>query len=89
MEVNDVGANVAETLHFELEYENIMMCSMMVGGQKLGGGFGKNRRQLGIRTSKQLKRIGCAALKDMIETDKLIIYDFDTLAELTTFAIKT
>ena len=56
-------------------------------GQKLGGGFGKNA-QLGIRTSKQLKRIGCAALKDMIETDKLIIYDFDTLAELTTFASK-
>jgi hypothetical protein len=56
-------------------------------GQKVGGGFGKNN-QLGIRTSKQLKRIGCAALKDMIETDKLIIYDFDTLAELTTFASK-
>tara|TARA_Y100001937_G_scaffold128709_1_gene207179 strand:+ start:2500 stop:4125 length:1626 start_codon:yes stop_codon:yes gene_type:complete len=88
VEVNDVGANVAETLHFELEYENIMMCSMHGrAGQKLGGGFGKNA-QLGIRTSKQLKRIGCAALKDMIETDKLIIYDFDTLAELTTFASK-
>ena len=65
-----------------------MMCSMHGrAGQKLGGGFGKNA-QLGIRTSKQLKRIGCAALKDMIETDKLIIYDFDTLAELTTFASK-
>ena len=64
------------------------MCSMHGrAGQKLGGGFGKNA-QLGIRTSKQLKRIGCAALKDMIETDKLIIYDFDTLAELTTFASK-
>ena len=88
VEVNDVGANVAETLHFELEYENIMMCSMHGrAGQKLGGGFGKNA-QLGIRTSRQLKRIGCAALKDMIETDKLIIYDFDTLAELTTFASK-
>ena len=56
-------------------------------GQKIGGGFGKNA-QLGLRTSKQLKRIGCAALKDMIETDKLIIPDFDTIAELTTFSSK-
>ena len=87
-EINDIGQQVAETLHFELEYENILMCSMHGrAGQKIGGGFGKNA-QLGLRTSKQLKRIGCAALKDMIETDKLIIPDFDTLAELTTFASK-
>ena len=87
-EINDIGQQVAETLHFELEYENILMCSMHGrAGQKIGGGFGKNA-QLGLRTSKQLKRIGCAALKDMIETDKLIIPDFDTIAELTTFSSK-
>ena len=88
VEINDVGQQVAETLHFELEYENILMCSMHGrSGQKVGGGFGKNN-QLGIRTSKQLKRIGCAALKEMIETDKLIIPDFETIAELTTFSSK-
>ena len=88
VEINDVGQQVAETLHFELEYENILMCSMHGrSGQKVGGGFGKNN-QLGIRTSKQLKRIGCAALKEMIETDKLIIPDFETIAELTTLSSK-
>ena len=88
VEVNDVGQQVAETLHFDLEYENILMCSMHGrAGQKVGGGFGKNN-QLGIRTSKQLKRIGCAALKEMIESDKLIIPDFETIAELTTFSSK-
>ena len=88
VEVNDVGQQVAETLHFDLEYENILMCSMHGrAGQKVGGGFGKNN-QLGIRTSKQLKRIGCAALKEMIETDKLIVPDFETIAELTTFSSK-
>ena len=88
VEINDVGQQVAETLHFDLEYENILMCSMHGrAGQKVGGGFGKNN-QLGIRTSKQLKRIGCAALKEMIETDKLIIPDFETIAELTTFSSK-
>ena len=88
VEINDIGQQVAETLHFDLEYENILMASMHGrAGQKIGGGFGKNN-QLGIRTSKQLKRIGCAALKDMIESDKLIVPDFDTIAELTTFASK-
>ena len=88
LEVNDVGSQVAETLHYDLEYENIIVSSMKGrAGQQVGGGFGKNI-QLGSRTSKQLKRIGCSTLKEMIESDKLIISDFDTISELTTFAVK-
>jgi hypothetical protein len=88
LEINDMGSQVAETLHYDLEYENVMITSMKGrAGQQIGGGFSKNI-QLGIRTSKQLKRIGCATLKEMIETDKLIIPDFETIAELTTFASK-
>ncbi len=88
LEINDMGSQVAEALHYDLEYENVLITSMKGrAGQQIGGGFGKNI-QLGIRTSKQLKRIGCATLKEMIETDKLIIPDFDTIAELTTFASK-
>ena len=88
LEINDIGAQVAETLHYDLEYENVMITSMKGrAGQQIGGGFSKNI-QLGIRTSKQLKRIGCATLKEMIETDKLIVPDFETIAELTTFASK-
>ena len=86
LEINDMGAQVAENLHYDLEYENVMITSMKGrAGQQIGGGFSKNI-QLGIRTSKQLKRIGCATLKEMIETDKLIVPDFETIAELTTFA---
>ena len=88
LEINDMGSQVAEALHYDLEYENVLITSMKGrAGQQIGGGFGKNI-QLGIRTSKQLKRIGRATLKEMIETDKLIIPDFDTIAELTTFASK-
>ena len=88
LEINDMGSQVAETLHYDLEYENVMITSMKGrAGQQIGGGFSKNI-QLGIRTSKQLKRIGCATLKEMIETDKLIVPDFETIAELTTFASK-
>ena len=41
-----------------------------------------------MRTSKQIKRIGCATLKDLIEQDQLIVPDFNTIKELTTFALQ-
>ena len=87
IEVNDIGSQVADTLHYDLEYENIMIVTMRGrAGQQIGGGFAKNI-QLGIRTSKQIKRIGCAALKDLIEQDQLLIPDFESIKELTTFAL--
>ena len=87
IEVNDIGSQVADTLHYDLEYENIMIITMRGrAGQQIGGGFAKNI-QLGLRTSKQIKRIGCATLKDLIEQDQLIISDFETIRELTTFAL--
>jgi len=87
IEVNDIGSQVADTLHYDLEYENIMIITMRGrAGQQIGGGFAKNI-QLGLRTSKQIKRIGCATLKDLIEQDQLLIPDFETIRELTTFAL--
>ena len=87
IEVNDIGSQVADTLHYDLEYENIMIITMRGrAGQQIGGGFAKNI-QLGLRTSKQIKRIGCATLKDLIEQDQLLITDFETIRELTTFAL--
>ena len=87
IEVNDIGSQVADTLHHDLEYENIMIITMRGrAGQQIGGGFAKNI-QLGIRTSKQIKRIGCATLKDIVEQDQLIIPDYETIRELTTFAL--
>jgi hypothetical protein len=87
IEVNDIGSQIADTLHYDLEYENIMIITMRGrAGQQIGGGFAKNV-QLGIRTSKQIKRIGCATLKDLIEQEQLLIPDFDTIQELTTFAL--
>jgi hypothetical protein len=86
VEVNDVGHQVADALQFELEYTNLLMC-MMKGraGQILGGGFSKRGAQLGVRMTKQVKRIGCTNLKTLIEGDKLIINDFHMIEELSTF----
>ena len=89
VEVNDIGQQVADILYHDMEYENMMMVTMHGrNGQQIGGGFSKNV-SMGIRTTKQVKRIGCATLKDLIERDNLIIEDFDTISELTTFIGKS
>jgi len=86
VEVNDIGHQVADALQFELEYTNLLMC-MMKGraGQILGGGFSKRGTQLGVRMTKQVKRIGCSNLKSLVEGDKMLIPDFNTIQELSTF----
>ena len=88
-EVNDIGEQVATTLQFDMEYDNLMMASMRGrAGQILGGGFSGGRAQLGVRTTKAVKRIGCSNLKQLVEDDKLIIEDLDTISELSTFIVK-
>ena len=89
VEVNDIGEQVANALQFDLEYDNLIMASMRGrAGQVLGGGFSGGRAQLGVRTTKAVKRIGCSNLKQMVEDNKLIIEDLEVITELTTFVIK-
>ena len=89
IEINDIGEQVASTMQFDLEYDNLIMSSMRGrAGQILGGGFSGGRAQLGVRTTKAVKRIGCSNLKQIIEDDKLIIEDLDMISELSTFIIK-
>ncbi len=88
VEINDIGGQVADILHHDLEYPNIFQTSVMGrSGQTLGGGFGKSS-QLGIRTTKEVKRKGCSSVKDLIEGDKLLIWDLDTITEMTTYVAK-
>ena len=88
IEVNDIGEQVANNLQFDLEYDNLIMTSMRGrAGQVMGGGFSGGRAQLGVRTTKSVKTVGCSNLKQLIETDKLIIEDFDTINELSTFIV--
>jgi len=86
VEVNDIGEQVANTLQFDLEYENLVMASMRGrAGQVLGAGFSGGRAQLGVRTTKAVKKIGCSNLKQLIEDNKLIVEDYDCVNELSTF----
>jgi len=89
VEINDVGGQIADALHYDLEYENIIMTQMRGRlGQIVGSGFGDKATELGVRTTKAVKKIGCSNLKQMIESDKLVIPDFDIIVELSTFIQK-
>jgi len=86
VEVNDIGEQVAHALQFDLEYGNLIMAAMRGrAGQILGGGFSGGKAQLGVRTSKAVKSTGCSNIKQIIETDKLIIQDYDLITEWSTF----
>ena len=87
VETNDIGQQVADILHQDLEYPNVMITqSKGRAGQKISAGFGgKSRPQFGVRTTKQVKRIGCGNFKSLVENDKLIINDFDLLYEMARF----
>tara|TARA_Y100000114_G_scaffold143398_1_gene150910 strand:+ start:3356 stop:4993 length:1638 start_codon:yes stop_codon:yes gene_type:complete len=88
VEINDIGEQVANVLYRDLEYENLFTTAAMGrAGQRVGVWGGKNS-QLGVRTTKQVKRIGCSTLKDLIEDQKIIIEDYDTIEELSNFVSK-
>ena len=88
VEINDIGEQIANILANDLEYENIFVTNVKGrAGQVIGGGFSSNR-QLGVRTTKQVKRIGCSTLKDLVEDNKIIIEDFDIIEEMSNFINK-
>ena len=88
-EVNDIGEQVTSILHFDLEYDNILMCAMRGrAGQLVGQGFSGKKTQLGVKMSKTVKKVGCSNLKTIVEDDKLIFNDYDIISELTTFIQK-
>ena len=87
IEVNDIGDQVANILHFDLEYENVLMCAMRGrAGQIVGSGFSGKKSQLGVRMTAAVKKLGCSNLKTLLEDDKLLTVDYEIISELTTFA---
>ena len=89
-EVNDVGDQVASILQYDLEYNNLLMCSMRGrAGQIVGQGFSGKKTQLGVKMSKTVKKVGCLNLKTLVEESKLLFKDYDIISELTTFIQKS
>jgi len=88
VELNDVGDQVARDLLFEFEYPNILYTEHTPRGKKISSGFGGHGQERGVRTSKTVKAVGCSMLKMLIEQNQLIINDFETIRELSTFSKK-
>ena len=89
-EVNDIGDQVASIIQYDLEYDNLLLCSMRGrAGQIVGQGFSGKKTQLGVKMSKTVKKVGCSNLKTLIEDEKLIFNDYEIISELTTFIQKS
>jgi len=89
IEINDIGAQVADILFRDLEYENVLQAVYKGrAGQVIGSGFGGSSSQMGVRTTTPVKKLGCSVLKSLIENDKLLIDDMETIQELYTFVAK-
>jgi hypothetical protein len=73
IENNEIGQEVANMVHFDLEYENVY--------------FEKGALP-GFRTTKKTKRLGCTNLKLLIENFKIELNDFHTISQLSTFIKK-
>jgi hypothetical protein len=88
VEINDIGGQVADLLHYEFEVESIMYTETAGrAGKKISSGFGSGIER-GIRTTKSVKSVGCNMLKLLIEQDQLIVKDYQTIKELSTFSRK-
>jgi Terminase large subunit, T4likevirus-type, N-terminal/Terminase RNaseH-like domain len=84
IEINN-NPQVASTLIEDLEYENVLKVASGNKRAQTVSLFGGRNVALGLKMSPLVKRIGCSTLKTLIENDKLVINDFETISELTTF----
>ena len=84
-EINDIGEQVSSVLLEQFEYENILYT-------KGNGRAGKKivldsfKADRGLRTTTVTKNSGCLLMKLLIEEEKLLIYDENTINELMTFS---
>jgi hypothetical protein len=76
VESNDQGSVVCNGLYYDLEYENIHLSSAV------------KANSIGIEINRKTKRLGCSAIKDILEEKKLAIHDDNTILEISTFVSK-
>jgi hypothetical protein len=89
IEVNDIGQQVAESLYFDYEYESLLFTeSAGKQGRRITMSYKSSATDRGIRTTKTVKAIGCSMLKLLIEQNQLLVHDYETIHELSTFSKK-
>ncbi|MEK9695413.1 MAG: hypothetical protein VW270_06580, partial [Candidatus Poseidoniales archaeon] len=73
IESNDQGSVVCNGLYHDLEYENVHVESSV------------KSNAIGITMTRKVKRLGCSAIKDLLENSKINIVDENTILEVSTF----
>ena len=76
IESNDQGGVVCNGLYYDLEYENVHVESAI------------KANAVGIEITRKSKRLGCSALKDLLENQKLKVVDEQSILEISTFEAK-
>jgi len=76
VESNDQGSVVCNGLYHDLEYENVHVESSV------------KANAIGIEINRKTKRLGCSAIKDILESKRLTINDDNTILEISTFEAK-
>jgi len=87
VENNDIGSLVLKILLDDLEYENVFYTNSNES-YKQTEVTTKSIKTPGLRTTSKTKRQGCNALKQLVENAQLLILDWHTISELTTFIVK-
>lgn len=87
IENNEMGALVAHNLVYELEYDNVFY-SMADSNAEVTASQSGKAKVIGLKATKKSKMQGCQRLKTLIETQQLIVQDFDCISELSTFVLK-
>jgi hypothetical protein len=88
VEINDLGEQVSYGLHNDYEYDNVLFTEHAGrGGKRITTGFSKGV-DIGVRTTKTVKSVGCSILKLLVEQNQLVINDMNTITELGTFSKK-
>ena len=75
IESNGPGGEVCNILHYDLEYENTINESGV-------------HAKLGIKMTKRVKAVGCSNFKDLVEANKLVINDLETISEISQFIVR-
>lgn len=88
VEINDNGQQIVDSLFDDYEYENILATINNKSKIQLTWSYGGKGGERGIRTTKSVKRLGCSLLKNLVESHKLLIEDFEIISELSTFINK-
>lgn len=82
IENESTGGQVANDLYYDLEYENVVFTVPEKGQQTPTYDV---TGRIGVKMSRAVKRIGCANLKTMLESGRIIINHMETVNELGDF----